>query len=45
MPAWHVRRFALAYIATRDGQTPMVLIESSAHALRRLIDRHAEAKA
>jgi hypothetical protein len=42
MNRWHVRRFALAYIATRRGQNPMVLIASSAHALRRLMDRHAE---
>lgn len=45
MTRWHVRRFALAYIATRDGQNPMVLIASSAHALRRLMDRYAEARA
>ena len=43
MNSWHIRRFALAYIATRDGQNPMVLIASSAHALRRLMDRNAEA--
>ena len=45
MNRWHVRRFALAYIATRHGQNPMVLIASSAHALRRLMDRNAEVKA
>ena len=45
MTRWHVHRFALAYIATRDGQNPMVLIASSARALRRLMDRHAEVKA
>lgn len=42
MTDWHVRRFALAYIATRDGQKPMILITSSAHALRRLMDRNVE---
>ena len=41
MTAWHIRRFALAYIATRRGQNPMVLIASSAHALRRLMDLNA----
>ena len=45
MTRWHVRRFALAYIATRRGHKPMVLIASSAHALRRLMDRNAETQA
>jgi hypothetical protein len=44
MTRWHVSRFALAYIATRSGQNHMVLIASSAHGLRRLMDRHAGAK-